>query len=57
MTIGTALFHILNTQAFSRIDRDISELQDQVSSGKNDPRFSADLNGGSACRWPTNRRS
>ena len=46
MTIGTALFHMLNTQAFSRIDRDISELQDQVSSGKNDPRFSADLERG-----------
>lgn len=46
MTVGTALFHILNTQAFSRIDRDISELQDQVSSGKNDPRFSADLERG-----------
>jgi flagellar hook-associated protein 3 FlgL len=42
MSIGTPLFHALNVRAFSRLDGDISSLQNEISSGKNDHRPSAD---------------
>ncbi|SPF80105.1 flagellar hook-associated protein FlgL [Pseudoprimorskyibacter insulae] len=42
MTIGTPLFHALNVRAFSRLDTEISSLQDEISTGKNDPLPSAD---------------
>lgn len=42
MTIGTALFHTRALDGFQRMNGDISDLQNQVSSGKNDPRPSAD---------------
>lgn len=42
MSIGTSLFHAINTRTLSRAGAEISELQDQISSGKNDPRPSAD---------------
>lgn len=42
MSIGTTLFHALNTQALSRQGKGIADLQEQISSGKNDPRPSAD---------------
>lgn len=43
MTIGTMLFTKINTDSFSRADKKISDLQEQVASGKNDPRPSTDL--------------
>lgn len=42
MTIGTSLFHQLNTQSLSRLGGEIAEMQGQISSGKNDPRSSQD---------------
>ena len=42
MTIGTSMFSQLNAQAFSRMGAEIADLQEQISSGKNDPRASAD---------------
>lgn len=42
MTIGTSMFSQLNAQAFSRVGAEIADLQEQISSGKNDPRASAD---------------
>jgi flagellar hook-associated protein 3 FlgL len=42
MTIGTPLFHAMNIRAFSRLDNQISTLQNEISSGKNDPLPSAD---------------
>jgi flagellar hook-associated protein 3 FlgL len=42
MTIGNALFGRLAIDNFSRIQGEISELQARISSGKNDPRPSAD---------------
>lgn len=42
MTLGTALFHSLNTAAFERLDSRISTLQGRISDGTNDPRPSVD---------------
>ncbi|PWR02564.1 flagellar hook-associated protein 3 [Meridianimarinicoccus roseus] len=42
MTLGTTLFSTLSSRAFSRLDARISDLQAEVSSGKNDPRPSSD---------------
>lgn len=42
MTIGTAFFTDNSVQSFSRIQEKISDLQGQISSGKNDPRPSVD---------------
>lgn len=42
MTIGTTLFTDLSAQAFTRLNKEISDLQERVSSGKNDPRASVD---------------
>lgn len=42
MTIGNALFSRLTTDQFSRMQTGISDLQDRIASGKNDPRPSAD---------------
>ncbi|MFD0857534.1 flagellar hook-associated protein FlgL [Roseovarius aquimarinus] len=42
MTIGTSLFHALTTRGLSRAGDEIASLQGQISSGKNDPRPSAD---------------
>ena len=42
MTIGTMLFTKLNTDAFSRVEDKISNLQAQVAAGVNDPKPSAD---------------
>jgi len=43
MTIGTTMFTTLSIQGFSRLDAEIGALQEQISSGKNDPRPSTDL--------------
>ncbi len=43
MTLGTSLFHSLNTAAFGRLDLRISDLQTRISEGRNDPRPSSDL--------------
>lgn len=42
MTIGSMLFTKINTDAFSRADQQVSDLQSQIASGKNDPRASVD---------------
>ena len=42
MNIGTSLFHSLSAQNLSEVGDRIGRLQEQVSSGKNDPRPSAD---------------
>lgn len=42
MTTGTSLFNAMNTQAFSRLSTKIADLQHNISSGKNDPKASAD---------------
>lgn len=42
MTLGTSLFSTMSVRAFSRLNADISQLQSNISSGKNDPRASAD---------------
>lgn len=42
MTIGTSLFHTNNARSLSQINERIAGLQDQISSGKNDPRPSSD---------------
>lgn len=42
MTTGTSLFNAMNTQAFARLSTKIADLQGNISSGKNDPRASAD---------------
>ncbi|TCP61342.1 flagellar hook-associated protein 3 FlgL [Rhodovulum bhavnagarense] len=42
MTIGNALFSELNIASFSRQQSGISDLQDRISAGVNDPRASAD---------------
>lgn len=42
MTIGTKLFTDLNVNAFTRSSTQIADLQERISSGKNDPRASAD---------------
>jgi len=43
MTVGTAHFNATSVASFSRLDKEISALQQQVSSGKNDPTPSSDL--------------
>ncbi|PWK60417.1 flagellar hook-associated protein FlgL [Roseicyclus mahoneyensis] len=43
MTLGTSLFHSLNTAAFGRLDTKIADLQTRISEGRNDPRPSSDL--------------
>lgn len=40
--ISTSLFHTLNTRSLSDVTERISGLQGEISSGKNDPRASAD---------------
>lgn len=42
MTIGNSLFSTLAVRGFSRLQSEISSLQDRISSGVNDPRASAD---------------
>ena len=42
MSIGTSLFHSLSMQNMTRVSDRIADLQGQVSSGKTDPRPSAD---------------
>lgn len=42
MSISTPLFHTLNTRSLSSISDRIASLQSEISSGKNDPRASAD---------------
>lgn len=42
MTIGNALFGRIAIDSFSKIQGEISDLQGRISSGKNDPRPSAD---------------
>lgn len=42
MSISTSLFHTLNTRSLSTITDRIASLQSEISSGKNDPRASAD---------------
>ena len=42
MSIGNALFTEFATRGFARVQTEISELQGLISSGKNDPRSSAD---------------
>jgi len=42
MTISTSLFHQSTTRDLSKINEKIASIQGQVSSGKNDPRSSAD---------------
>lgn len=42
MTIGTALFNTQSIRAFGQLDRQIADLQGQISSGKADPTPSAD---------------
>ncbi|OUD10166.1 flagellar hook-associated protein 3 [Marivivens niveibacter] len=42
MSIGNVLFTEFATRGFARVQDDISELQALISSGKNDPRSSAD---------------
>ena len=42
MSIGNALFTKFATQGFSKAQSEISDLQGLISSGKNDPRASAD---------------
>jgi flagellar hook-associated protein 3 FlgL len=42
MSISTPLFHTLNTRSLSTISDRIASLQSEISSGKNDPRASAD---------------
>lgn len=42
MSIGNTLFTKLATQSFSRVQTDISKLQELISTGKNDPRASVD---------------
>lgn len=42
MTIGTSYFGDLAIRSFSRLQGDVADLQGQISSGKNDPRPSAD---------------
>src|SRR6056297_1440650 len=42
MSIGTSLFHSLTVQNMARVSDRIADLQGQVSSGKTDPRPSAD---------------
>ncbi len=42
MSISTPLFHTLNTRSLSTISDRIASLQSEISSGKNDPRPSAD---------------
>jgi len=42
MTIGTSLFHSLNARSLSKLGSEIASMQDQISSGKNDPRSSQD---------------
>jgi flagellar hook-associated protein 3 FlgL len=41
-SIGTALFGKIALESFNRLSGDISDLQARISSGKNDPRPSAD---------------
>lgn len=42
MSIGTTLFHSITTRNLSQVNDRIADLQGQISSGKNDPRPSAD---------------
>jgi flagellar hook-associated protein 3 FlgL len=42
MSIGTSLFHSLSLQNMTRVGDRIADLQEQVSSGRTDPRPSAD---------------
>ncbi len=42
MAIGNTLFTELATRGFARVQTDIADLQGLISSGKNDPRASAD---------------
>ncbi|WP_368345721.1 flagellar hook-associated protein FlgL [Pelagovum sp. HNIBRBA483] len=42
MTIGTSYFGDLAIRSFSRLQGDVADIQGQISSGKNDPRPSAD---------------
>lgn len=42
MTLSTPLFHALNTRSLSEMTDRIAGLQGEISSGKNDPRASAD---------------
>lgn len=42
MTVSNQLFTDLATRSFSRVQAKVSDLQAQISSGKNDPRASAD---------------
>ena len=41
-SIGNALFGKIAMESFNRIAGEVSDLQAQISSGKNDPRPSAD---------------
>lgn len=45
MVTSTSFFQNLSTQSLSRLSAQIADLQSQVSSGKKDPRPSADLSG------------
>ena len=42
MTIGTSMFSEFATRSFARVQSEIADLQTRISSGKNDPRSSAD---------------
>lgn len=42
MTIGTSMFSEFATRSFARVQEQIADLQTRISSGKNDPRSSAD---------------
>lgn len=42
MTIGTSLFAALNTRAFQKSDAKIAQLQENISTGTEDPKASAD---------------
>ena len=42
MSIGTSMFSEFATRNFARVQEQISDLQTRISSGKNDPRSSAD---------------
>ena len=52
-SIGNALFGKITMENFNRLSGEISDLQAQISSGKNDPRPSADPTA-HACapQWP-----